>query len=190
MTRLPPLYIMRHGETEWNASGRLQGSFDSALTAQGRAQARAQNQILLGCDLTGFQAISSPQGRAVETAQLALEGLGLTLSMHENLREIGLGDWAGLDRKRLINSHNAVDGFDLYQLAPGGEGFAALQERCTVFLQDLKGPSVLVTHGMTSRMLRLIVTGKPISALQNMAGGQGVVFHLEGGKQNRLKLGA
>ena len=46
MTAVPPLYIMRHGETEWNVLGRLQGRFDSPLTERGVAQSRAQRDIL------------------------------------------------------------------------------------------------------------------------------------------------
>ena len=56
----PPLYILRHGETEWNASGRLQGRFDSPLTEKGRAQAAVQRMILNDIDLAGYSAFSSP----------------------------------------------------------------------------------------------------------------------------------
>jgi broad specificity phosphatase PhoE len=47
---------------------------------------------------------------------------------------------------------------------------------------------VLVTHGITSRMLRLILMDRPLKALRDMRGGQGVVFHIEDGKQKRLTL--
>ena len=190
MTRLPPLYVLRHGETEWNATGRLQGSFDSPLTAQGRAQAQQQNDTLRHCNLSGFAAISSPQGRALETAKIALAGCGLSVVSHDNLSEIGLGDWAGHDRAELIKMTGARDGFALYDLAPKGEGFAALHARCQAFLNGLEGPSVLITHGITSRMLRLIATGKGLDALRDMQGGQGVVFHVANGVQKRVEMGA
>jgi len=186
----PPLYILRHGETEWNATGRLQGRFDSPLTIAGRAQAEAQRKILQANDLRGFSAISSPQGRAVETARIACTGLIGPIATDPALSEIGLGDWAGGVRADLIKSSGAMDGFDLYELAPNGEGFAALHARCHNFLSRLTGPAVLITHGITSRMLRLILTGRKIHDLRDMAGGQGVVFYLENGKQKRLDLGA
>ena len=103
------------------------------------------------------------------------------------LREIGVGDWAGRARTDLMTIvADARDTFDLYETAPGGEGFHTLRTRCTAFLEDLKGPAILITHGITSRMLRLIVLGLKTEALRDLPGGQGVVFHLEGGVQNRL----
>ncbi len=185
-----PLYILRHGETEWNAAGRLQGHYDSPLTARGRAQAAEQRAILSNLDLTGYRAICSPQGRAQQTARLALEGLIAEMHQDDDLREIGLGTWAGRNRAELMARCKAQDGFDLYELAPEGEGFQRLHARCSRFLERLGGPAVLITHGITSRMLRLILTQNPISALREMPGGQGVVFHVEGGRQKRLKLGA
>ena len=190
MSTVPPLYVLRHGETEWNLTGRLQGRFDSSLTATGIAQAKQQRAILERQDLTRFKAISSPQGRARETARIALAGLLSPIGTDQALSEIGLGKWAGESRAEMIAQSGARDGFALYELAPEGEGFAALHARCTTFLRRLQGPSVLITHGITSRMLRLIATGKSIGALREIDGGQGVVFHIEDGKQKRLTLGA
>ena len=188
MTDFPPVYVLRHGETEWNATGRLQGHYDSLLTDEGRAQARNQRAILGECDLTGHIALSSPQGRAFRTAALALDGLIFDIRTDDALSEIGLGDWAGRDRAALIASTGAADGFALYELAPAGEGFAALRARCESFLHGLDGPAVLVTHGITSRMLRLVLTDQPTSALRDIGGGQGVVWRVAKGCQDCLSL--
>ncbi|MGC1504768.1 MAG: histidine phosphatase family protein [Sulfitobacter sp.] len=186
MSAFPPLYILRHGETEWNASGRLQGRFDSALTPLGRQQAQAQNRILATQNLDRFGAISSPQGRAFETAKIAVAGRISQIATDPALSEIGLGQWAGRDRAEVMAECAAHDGFALYTLAPGGEGFDALHTRCLRFLRGLGRPSVLITHGITSRMLRLILTGRPVGALREIEGGQGVVFFLKDGEQKRL----
>lgn len=190
MTAVPPLYILRHGETEWNVLGRLQGRFDSPLTERGVAQSRAQRDILRQRNLSQFAAISSPQGRAVATARIALGGLISAIRTDDALSEIGLGDWAGASRAEMIAESGARDGFALYELAPEGEGFAALHARCSAFLRRLEVPSVLVTHGITSRMLRLILTGRSISELRNIEGGQGIIFYVENGRQQRLTLRA
>ncbi|MGC1497381.1 MAG: histidine phosphatase family protein [Sulfitobacter sp.] len=187
MILFPPLFILRHGETEWNAQNRLQGHHDSALTAVGKSQAQQQHEILKTRDLTGFMALTSPQGRAFHTASIALEGLVDGIETDTRLREIGVGEWAGAIREDVMKlAPDAKDTFDLYEFAPGGEGFAALRTRCTAFLETLDCPAVLVTHGITSRMLRLIVLDLPTENLRDLPGGQGVVFHLEGGLQNRL----
>ncbi len=190
MSAFPPLYILRHGETEWNATGRLQGRFDSPLTPQGVAQAEQQRAILTRLDLHGFAAVSSPQGRALETARIAVRGLIAPIRTDKALSEIGLGEWAGKARSEAMAETGAGDGFALYELAPGGEGFDALHARCLRFLRSLNGPAVVITHGITSRMLRLILTGRPAGAVRDIDGGQGVVFHLVDGRQHRLSLGA
>ncbi|AXI48905.1 histidine phosphatase family protein [Sulfitobacter sp. SK012] len=184
---MPPLYILRHGETDWNATGRLQGRFDSPLTQRGVAQAKAQNSILGRHDLAGFKAISSPQGRAFRTAEIALEGVCADIQTDARLSEIGLGDWAGMDRGALIRSEKVRSGFDLYERAPNGEGFDVLYARCDAFLGTLTGPSVLVTHGITSRMLRVILLGKSLAELRKIEGGQGIVFYLENRVQKLLR---
>lgn len=186
MPDFPPFLILRHGETAWNASGRLQGHHNSDLTARGIAQACAQHALLAGCDLTGYRAISSPQGRALRTAEIALQGLGPKIETDPALAEIGLGSWAGEDRAALMARTGAPDGFALYELAPGGEGFDALHARCTAFLATLESPAVLVTHGITSRMLQLVLTGRPAREVRDIGGGQGMVWRVAEGHQQPL----
>ena len=72
MTRYPALYILRHGQTVWNASGRMQGRADSPLTALGVSQAGEQGEILANEGLEGFSAWCSPLGRAQQTAQIVV----------------------------------------------------------------------------------------------------------------------
>lgn len=186
----PELYILRHGETEWNAEGRMQGALNSPLTVVGRGQAKRQKDIMQPIDLNGFDVFCSPQGRAFETAAVALAGLVGHVRTDDRLREIEVGDWSGKIRSELAapgEFKDTPDGaLELYERAPNGEGFAALELRCVDFLNDLKGPAVLVTHGITSRMLRATVLGLGIAGLAAMPGGQGVVYHLKNGVQKRL----
>lgn len=191
MNSYPELLILRHGETEWNAEGRMQGALNSPLTKAGKAQAVRQGEILQAFDLQGFDALSSPQGRAVETAAIALARQVTHLRTDDRLREIGVGDWAGMIRSALPGAEAFIEGPDgaleLYERAPGGEGFAALEQRCAGFLASLGRPTVIVTHGITSRMLRAIATGSGASGLADMGGGQGVVYHLKNSVQKRLE---
>jgi probable phosphoglycerate mutase len=190
----PPLYILRHGQTVWNAERRIQGSLDSDLTQTGISQAEAQRRILERRDLAGFSALSSPQGRALRTADLALSGLVARIETDQRLREIGVGAWEGLRRIEIAPDAPADESeesaLELYEKAPRGEGLHALRDRCTSFLSDVQGPSILVTHGITSRMLRLILLGMSTGEIGDLPGGQGVVFFVENGVQIKLSIGA
>lgn len=184
---LPEFLIMRHGETEWNVQGRWQGHLDSPLTPKGREQAQRQRDILRDFGITEFDGWTSPQGRAFHTAAIALTGLVGHIHTHEGLREITIGDWTGKTKEFIKQQTGDVAEFEPYSLAPGGEGFESLRERCTAFLNDLRGPSIIVTHGITSRMMRLIAMDLPNSDMASLPGGQGVVHHIRDGKQSILK---
>ncbi len=190
MTNWPELYILRHGQTTWNAEHRIQGSLDSPLTDAGRAHARAQQEILQSRSLDGFTAFSSPQGRARKTAEIALDGILSPIRRDARLAEIRVGAWEGKRRVELDLPHASDEGYAeglmLYELAPGGEGFAALRLRCESFLRELTRPAVLVTHGMTSRMLRLILQNMDNSEIGDLEGGQGVIYHLKAGVSRKL----
>ncbi len=185
----PELLVLRHGETEWNLAERLQGGLDSPLTETGHAQARRQNEILHAFDPVGWDWFSSPQGRAMATAEIAAQGRDVPIIPEPRLREIGMGDWSGAVRSDLVAEFPHLfetDGLGWYDHAPGGEGLLALEQRVAAFLSTLTRPSVLVTHGITSRMIRSLAQGLPGEAFETVGGGQGVVYHLRDGKSRLL----
>jgi probable phosphoglycerate mutase len=181
----PELYILRHGQTTWNATNRMQGWLNSPLTEKGRADAAKQGVILQSLNLEGFAFWSSPSGRAVQTAGIACD-MAETIHTDIRLREIGVGDWAGRLRDELPMPEGPDPYLAQYEMAPGGEGFDAVCARVTAFLQDLNGPAVLITHGITSRAIRNIVVGPDALANPSIHGGQGCVYHLKNGVQNML----
>ena len=180
----PELYILRHGETEWNAENRMQGALNSPLTQKGEMDAAHQGEILRQFDLTGFSFICSPQGRAFQTGGIALARIADDIRTDDRLREIGVGDWSGRLRHELPEIKGKDPFMSHYEVAPNGEGFAKLEARCRAFLDDLDGPAVLVTHGITSRMIRSIVIGEGAHAVATVHGGQGCVYHLKDGVQS------
>jgi len=188
------LFVLRHGETTWNREGRMQGHLNAPLTELGVEQAVTQRNIMAEQDLSGFCVLSSPSGRAVETAAIALGPLVTEIITDPDLREVGVGEWTGRLRAELIDPTEwqvTADGvLELYDMAPGGEGLAGLEARCAQFLARLEGPHVLVTHGITSRMIRALALGHgpnvTLAMLSEMPGGQGVVYHVKDGRQKRL----
>jgi broad specificity phosphatase PhoE len=149
------LLLARHGESVWNAERRFQGSTDIPLSARGRAQAEA-----LAGGLRGYRvraAYVSPFRRAVETAELALQGTGVPLVVLDELRELCLGTWEGCT----VDEIRARDG-DPYVAwlraphdspPPGGEPLPDVGERVRAAVDRIAaahpdGDDVLVVaHG-------------------------------------------
>ncbi|GGD32372.1 histidine phosphatase family protein [Sinisalibacter lacisalsi] len=187
--RNPELWILRHGQTEWNAEGRKQGGRDSPLTALGRSQAADQNRILRRTDLpdrTTFQV--SPQGRA--TAAIALDGIAVPV-VDDRLREIELGDFEGKTDAELRAGWPDImdrdDPLPWHFHAPGGETWGAFNARIADWLADQRAPAVIVAHGMLSAVLRGQVLGLDIAGISRLPGGQGIVWHIRDGVMTRLE---
>ena len=192
MQIFPELFVLRHGETEWNRARRWQGVLDSPLTEKGRAQAVAMGEMLrsAGVTTTSHQILSSPQGRAMETARLALGEFGPAIVPEPLLREISVGEWAGLTADEIDTRWPGPEDetfLERYARAPGGETFDQLWKRVGAVLSRLDRPTVIVTHGITSRFLRTRAMGLTLADLEELPGGQGVIFHLRDGEHRILR---
>ena len=189
---LPELIVIRHGETEWNRVGRLQGGQDSPLTDKGKKQAEDIAALLVKQNISFLthKLISSPQGRSQATARPIAAATGMIVETDDRLREIHMGAWSGLTRKEVDFGWPAVDPLenfiDWYARAPGGEGFNSLWKRVSEFLEDLNKPTVIVTHGFTSRFLRTRALGLTMADLAEVPGGQGVAFIIQDGRHEIL----
>ncbi len=187
----PEIYVLRHGETVWNREGRMQGALDSPLTDLGREQAETQGRLLAEAGALGLTVYASPQRRVFETARIALSGRGVTPRVDARLREISLGAWEGLTRAEIAarwpGTLDVVDPVRVYDNAPGGEGVASVAARVAEFLAELEGPSVIFSHGVTSRILRCVALRWPLSEFRAVPAEQGVVYHLRDGIQNVIE---
>jgi probable phosphoglycerate mutase len=174
----PTIYYIRHGETSWNAEGRLQGTQDIALNDLGRKQAVHAGNILADLfarhdrDKAKLPFVSSPLGRARTTMDLVRRTLGLPVAgyaLDDRLREIGYGRWEGSTLKEMRAQDPEL--FARRQTAkwtmspPGGETYAAVQVRMQDWYDQLKEDTVAVAHGGTCRAL-MVVLGieTPLSA--------------------------
>lgn len=158
------IYVMRHGQTDWNVVKRLQGRSDTELNENGRELARKTGKALLTVPFTA--AFSSPLKRARETAALALGGRDVPVIEDERLIEISFGVYEGLcSGKEHYEIPDADFSYfftapDQYRMPEGGEGFDELHRRTADFLRDittrpeLEEETVLVaTHGAAGRAL-------------------------------------
>lgn len=168
------IHLIRHGQTEWNASRRVQGHSESVLTDSGRKQA-----MNLGKKLSHIRydvAYSSSSTRAYETAELILNGNLQEMHKLDSLKEINLGVWEGMLYSEVETEY--PDQFKYFFKDPskfkvnGGETFHQLQSRAVQALKTIvkahRGKKIiLVSHGMFIRSLLAFIENRPLKALWN-----------------------
>ena len=189
-----PIFLLRHGQTQWNLEGRLQGRLDSPLTEKGQAQALSQRDILrpvFDC-FAQINVHASPLGRAWDTAICAAGDHAVVAK--ESLVEVSAGSWEGRLRAEIVaergGSAAEEDMFDLFLSAPDGEGAKALDARCRSYLNALTGPTVIVSHGVVSAFLRGLLRGLDLADIARLSHHQGVVFALHKGVETLLQTPA
>ncbi|MEK9279010.1 MULTISPECIES: histidine phosphatase family protein [unclassified Bradyrhizobium] len=192
---VPTIYFLRHGETEWNALGRLQGTKDVPLNARGRVQAVQAAGILAdlfkrdGRDKTALPFVSSPLGRARSTMELVRAKLALPAthySLDDRLREIGYGTWEGLTLAESEASDPEVYArrlADKWSVAPqGGETYAAVQLRMLDWYESLLVDTVAVAHGGTARALMVALGIETPASAAELYIEQGAVYVFRDGR--------
>ena len=153
------LLLVRHGETDWNADGRLQGQTDRPLNDFGRRQA---DRLAGELETDEIEAIySSDLARARETAEIVGERLGLPVVLDPDLREKDWGTWEGLtaaerDRVEFV-----------------GESTAAHAQRTLSALRRISdrhpggGRILVVTHGGSMRRVQTAALGVALPVVEN-----------------------
>lgn len=160
------LYIIRHGETDWNTAGRLQGQADTQLNEKGirLAQITAEGMKTIPFDLC----ITSPLKRARQTAEIILSGRPVPIWEDDRIREIGFGAWEGLGcREGNFQIPVPKEEFDKFYTDPfrfqpdkDGETVEAVCRRTREFLEeitanpDYQDKTILISsHGCASRAI-------------------------------------
>ncbi|WP_051227103.1 histidine phosphatase family protein [Butyrivibrio sp. MC2013] len=158
------LYLVRHGETSWNKEKLFQGGTDIALNDEGRAQAKAASERLLKAGIVFDKVISSPLGRAVETALVLSGKSDKEIMIDERIREMSFGSLEGTDYYA-VKDNNALLFNEPLTYVPqcGEETYDNLYGRVRSFLEDIKelenkADKVLVsTHGACMRALLTVL---------------------------------
>ena len=186
---MPTVYYIRHGETEWNADGRLQGAQDIPLNDLGRKQAADAGSILAGLFVRdgrneqSLPFVASPLGRARSTMELVRGALKLPphdYSIDDRLREIGYGHWEGSTLSQMQASDPdvfAARQVDKWTVAPpGGETYASVQLRMRDWYDSLLGDTVAVAHGGTARALMVALGIETPGSAADLTIEQGAVY--------------
>jgi len=191
---VPTIYYIRHGETEWNALGRLQGAQDIPLNDLGRRQSVGAGRILAdlfardGRSEASIPFVASPLGRARQTMELVRGTLSLPLSSYaidDRLREIGYGQWEGSTLAEMqtqdpdLFARRQVEKWTL--APPGGETYVSVQARMTDWYRGLIADTVAVAHGGTARALMVALGLETPESAADLTIEQGVVYVFRGG---------
>ncbi len=168
--RVERVYLIRHGQTEWNASGRWQGFEDTTLDQAGLAQANRLANYLSERPIRAIY--SSDLQRAALTAQQVAQALNADIRYDSRLRELNVGLFQGLTlaemQARYPAEYAAMNADHMHFVMPQGESRQQLQERAYAAWQEIventAGPEIaLVSHGGTIKMLlmRLFASDSP-----------------------------
>jgi broad specificity phosphatase PhoE len=157
------LYLIRHGETDWNRDARYQGQTNVPLNEHGRAQAQRNGLSLKALlpDIARADFISSPLDRAIDTMDIIRDAMDLPAKdyrIDDELIELHYGHWEGHLASELPSSdpHGVAAKIkDPFGWRPhGGESYSDLTNRVRRWLQTLQRDTVAVTHGGVSRVAR------------------------------------
>ncbi|EJG1710781.1 histidine phosphatase family protein [Vibrio parahaemolyticus] len=187
------IFVLRHGETEFNADKKLQGHCNSSLTSKGSDQARRVGTTLKQyVENRPFRVYSSTLGRALQTSQIVCEELNYSyenLNKEPRLKEFSLGEW----EQRTIPSleqeiPNLLAQNDWYLQAPNCETYESVRERLSSWLSDVTYDEdiVVVSHGLTGIVLRGLLLGMDYTQVWQQDLPQDAFFIIEDGRITRV----
>ncbi|MGC1779332.1 MAG: histidine phosphatase family protein [Xanthobacteraceae bacterium] len=195
---MPVLYYIRHGETDYNVEGRLQGRRDVALNARGRDQARDCGGLLRdlftrdGREAADFAYVASPLQRARSTMEILRAALGLDphdYALDDRLMEISYGEWESLTLPEIESRMPGVlaererDKWDF--APPGGESYRVLTRRIGEWYEGLTQDTVVAAHGGGVRALIAMFGLLPREDATHAQIAQGVVYVFADGRMDR-----
>ncbi|EHE7894633.1 histidine phosphatase family protein [Vibrio parahaemolyticus] len=187
------IFVLRHGETEFNADKKLQGHCNSSLTSKGSDQARRVGTTLKQyVENRPFRVYSSTLGRALQTSQIVCEELNYSyenLNKEPRLKEFSLGEW----EQRTIPSleqeiPNLLAQNDWYLQAPNCETYESVRDRLSSWLSDVAHDEdiVVVSHGLTGIVLRGLLLGMDYTQVWQQDLPQDAFFIIEDGRITRV----
>ena len=194
------LILVRHGESEWNRAGRIQGQVNSPLTDLGINQAKATRDYLSGILLNQqLEIYTSPLDRALQTAEIIAKGIDYPsrkIIIEERLNDFNLGEISGTfgwDKVAEIFPEQAQLRLqDPMRFHPsGGESGAEFEARLRSLLEDLMDDGTLklmVSHGIVNKFIRGILKNLSGKEMVKLGESQNTIFRLEQGEETEIKI--
>ena len=182
-----PIFLVRHGETEWNRDDRRQGQKDSPLTARGadQVEAVAKRIATLIAGQPDWRLVASPLGRTRQSAEIISAACGLPIEYDPRLMEVSFGIWEGLSWPEIDAQHPGASA-DVYThfKTPGGETYDQVARRALDWLGTVRQPTIAVSHGVLGRVMRTLYLGLGEARMvdQPAATQQDAFFRLEDGR--------
>ncbi|NLO09527.1 MAG: histidine phosphatase family protein [Clostridiales bacterium] len=168
------LYFIRHGQTDWNNEGKIQGSYDIELNDIGVNQAVELSKRVLDSNIKFSKIYSSKQKRALKTAEILRSNTNVDYIPLDGLEEMNLGDWEGLSWKEAIDKypkeydewyHNRR-----YSKSHNGESYQEMLERVLEALHKIisinNDDVVIVTHSAVIMSLQCYITDTPFDKMR------------------------
>jgi probable phosphoglycerate mutase len=189
------IFLLRHGQTVFNAQQRLQGHCNSSLTDLGQQQATTIGLSLKNklANKRQWTIYSSPLGRAMQTATIVAEQIGIDsdkIVQDIRLQEFCLGDW----EKAYIPDLKAqqprlCEQRDWYLMAPNAESYYGVKDRIEDFLADVSVPEniIIISHGLTGAVFRGVYAGMTYSEVFSQDLPQDAYFLLANDKISRIQ---
>lgn len=160
------VYVVRHGVTEMNKLGNINGHLDDVLLPEGEEQARTATLLVPD---TIKRIYASSLTRARRTAEIINERFNVPISFHDEFREVNFGDLNGTPfLEEYKKRHKAQD----YDWRPSGEYVDQVKERVLWILEKINsenkdGEALIVAHGGIVRMMHLLEFGEPMGEIEN-----------------------
>ena len=194
---LPLLYFVRHGETNWNAEERLQGQADTDINERGRAQADQNGRRLaqLVSDPSSFDFVASPMRRTCETMERVRIQMGLPpqgFRTDPRLKEVHFGAWQGftyLDLEAREPGCTEPRTRNKWHFLPPGadaESYELLARRVRLWLDEVRKPTICVTHGGIIRTIFYWVGGMSPDDAADLHIPQDKILRVEDGRLDWL----
>lgn len=187
------IYLLRHGQTDYNRDGRLQGQTNSQLTSLGMAQARQMGVLLADLidDVSGWRILASPLRRTRQSAAIVSQTLGgLPVEIEPALIEVGCGSWENRMYADLKAEHPDSFGLGWFFNAPDGERFEDVDGRVRPWLAALPPEGerkvIAVSHGVAGSLMRGAYLGLSREETLAQDTPQDAIFRLAGGAVDRL----